>query len=140
MKNRIFVFIARWLLAGVLIAAGWPKARDPGAFIRDLWNFRLLPEASAYWIAAVLPYLEIAVGLALVTGLQRRGAHLIIGAMVPVFLFFHASAWARGLNLACGCFGAAAAGAQPWHPAWWIALIAAMGVALIVSIRAEQAP
>jgi putative oxidoreductase len=137
MKTRVAVITARVLLAGVFIAAGWPKAVDPGAFIRDIWNFQLLPETWAYWIAAFVPYLEIAAGLAVVTGRQRRGAHVIIGALLPVFLFFHASAWARGLDISCGCFGSAAALSTAWHPAWWIALIAAMGGALILSVRAD---
>ena len=100
MKSHIVVFIARLLLASALIAAGWPKAVDPGAFIRDIWNFQLLPETWAYWIAALVPYLEIAAGLALLTGMQRRGAHMIVGVLLPVFLIFHTSAWARGLCMA----------------------------------------
>jgi uncharacterized membrane protein YphA (DoxX/SURF4 family) len=138
MKTRVIAFAARALLAGVLLAAGWPKARDPGAFIRDLWNFQLLPEPWAYWIAALIPYLEIAAGIAVLTGLQRRGAHVIIGVLLPVFLFFHASAWVRGLDISCGCFGAAAAHSTAWHPAWWLALIAVMAVALTLSVRAER--
>ena len=137
MKSRVVVLVARLALGGLLLAAGWPKAHAPGAFIRDIWNFRLLPEGWAYWIAAVFPYLEITVGLALITGLQRRGAHVIAAAMLPVFFLFHASAWARGLNIDCGCFGSPH---QPSvvHPAWWLALIVAMGGALVVSVRAES--
>jgi putative oxidoreductase len=131
--------IARVLLAATLLAAGWPKALDPSAFIRDIWNFRLLPETWAYWIAAVVPYLEIAAGLALVTGLQRRGAHAIIGGLLPVFLFFHASAWARGLDISCGCFGSVAKPSEAWHPGWWVALILAKAAALAVSIAATRA-
>jgi uncharacterized membrane protein YphA (DoxX/SURF4 family) len=138
MKARAVVIVARVSLASVLIAAGWPKAVDPGAFIRDIWNFRLTPEAWAYWIAALVPYLEIAAGLALLTGRQRRGAHVIIGVLLPVFLVFHASAWARGLDISCGCFGSAAANSTAWHPAWWLALIIAMGAALFASVRAAK--
>jgi uncharacterized membrane protein YphA (DoxX/SURF4 family) len=137
MKRRVLLFVVRAALAAVLLIAGWPKAADPGAFIRDLWNFRLLPEPRAYWIAAFVPYLEIAAGLALVTGLQRRGAHLIIAVLLPVFLVFHVSAWARGLDIACGCFGHSAPGAEAWHPAWWVALIGAMGLLLVVSVAGD---
>ncbi len=137
MKRRCLVLSARVLLAGTLLAAGWPKAHEPGAFIRDLWNFHLLPEMWAYWIAALLPYLEIVAGLSILTGLQRRGAHLLVGVLLPVFFFFHAAAWARGLNVACGCFGSTPSEGTPLHPAWWLGLIGVLGVALVVSIRAE---
>lgn len=138
MKHRVLVWAARVALAAVFVDAGVVKARDPGAFIRDLWNFRLLPESVAYWTAAFVPYLEIAVGLALLSGLQRRGAHLLAGGLLAVFFCFHASAWARGLNIACGCFGPAPAGSAPLHPGWWMALILAMMAALVVSIQAER--
>ncbi|HEX9786075.1 MAG TPA: MauE/DoxX family redox-associated membrane protein [Opitutaceae bacterium] len=106
----------RWAVRGVrvivgalFIYAGWLKSRDPGALIRDLWNYRLIPEDAAYWIAAALPYLEIVAGIALITGLQRRGAHLVLGGMLAVFIGALASAWFRGLDINCGCFGSASA-------------------------------
>lgn len=139
MRKRALVIGSRIALALAFIAAGWPKVDDPGVFIRDIWNFRLLPEAWAYPIAAYLPYLEIVTGVALLTGCQRRGAHVISGALLAVFFTFHASAWARGLDVSCGCFGAAAAQATAsLHPVWWLAFIAALAGALFVSIRAEH--
>lgn len=137
MKRRLIVFGARALLAILLIAAGWPKARDPGAFIRDVWNFQLLPETWAYWVAAFVPYVEIIVGVALITGRQLRGAHVIIAGLLGVFVVFHAAAWARGLDVACGCFGAAAEDSPALHPAWWLALLGGMTALLVLSIRAE---
>jgi uncharacterized membrane protein YphA (DoxX/SURF4 family) len=103
--KRWSVVGARLVVGGLFIYAGWLKARDPGALIADLWNYRLLPEGSAYWIAALMPYLEIVAGLALITGLQRRGAHLVLGAMLLVFILALGAAWARGLEISCGCFG-----------------------------------
>jgi uncharacterized membrane protein YphA (DoxX/SURF4 family) len=138
-RAQVVTWTARVLLAGLLIAAGWPKAHDPAAFIRDLWNYRLFPETWAYWIAAWFPYLEIAVGVALVTGMQRRGAHLLTAAMLAVFLLVHVSAWMRGMDIACGCFGSTPGDGAAWHPAWWIALILGMAAALAVSMRAESA-
>lgn len=140
MKSRVIVLISRLLLGGLLLAAGWPKVTEPGAFIRDIWNFHLVPESWAYWIAAGFPYLEIVAALALITGLQRRGAHVLIGGMLAVFLVFHVSAWARGLDTACGCFGTTDPRATAWHPLWWIALVLGMGAALVVSARAERIP
>jgi uncharacterized membrane protein YphA (DoxX/SURF4 family) len=137
MKSKIPLVLTRLALGGLLLAAGWPKARAPGEFIRDIWNFHLVPESWAYWIAAVVPYVEIAAGLALITGLQRRGGHALTAAMLPVFLFFHASAWTRGLDISCGCFGSSP-DSSALHPGWWLALILAMGVALAFSIHGDR--
>jgi uncharacterized membrane protein YphA (DoxX/SURF4 family) len=109
---RVVVLAARLAVGGVFAYAGWVKARDPGQFIRDLWGFRLLPEDAAYWIAAYAPYLEIVAGLALITGIQRRGAHLLLIAMLVVFIASLATAWARGLDVSCGCFGSGSAAAR----------------------------
>lgn len=105
MIRRIAPWLARAVVGALFVYAGWLKARDPGAFIRDIWNYRVLPESAGYWIAAYLPFLEIVVGAALITGLQRRGAHLLAATLLLAFIAFLTSAWARGLDISCGCFG-----------------------------------
>lgn len=97
--------VAHLAVGGAFLYAGWGKARAPGEFIRDVWNYRILPEPLAYWIAAYLPYLEILAGAALITGFQRTGARLVLGLLLAVFCVLLTSAWARGLDIRCGCFG-----------------------------------
>ena len=136
--RRVVVWLARIVLAGVFIYAGWQKARDPGQFIRDIWNFRLLPEGLAYWVAAFVPYLEIVVGVGLIVGPQRRGAHAWIALLLVVFLAFIISAWGRGLEISCGCFGAPTAGEStnyPWLVARDLLLISALAVSIFVPLR-----
>ena len=116
MKRAVIVTI-RLIVAAVFVVAGVGKAQHPAAFIQDIWNYRLVPEPWAYWIAALVPYLEIVAGLALATGMQRRGAHVILLGLLVAFVVFLGSAWGRGLDIACGCFGAGAPGETdnlPW--------------------------
>ncbi len=101
--------LARWIVGALFIYAGGLKAGAPGALIQDIWNYRLIPEDAAYWLAAGLPYLEIVAGLALLTGLQMRGARLLAAGLLIVFIAALASAWIRGLDISCGCFGSASA-------------------------------
>ncbi|MGH8020645.1 MAG: MauE/DoxX family redox-associated membrane protein [Opitutaceae bacterium] len=101
--------LARWIVGALLIYAGGLKAGAPGSLIRDIWNYRLIPDDAAYWLAAGLPCLEIVAGLALITGLQTRGAHLLAASLLIAFIAALASAWIRGLDIACGCFGTASA-------------------------------
>ena len=53
----------------------------------------------------MLPVVEIAVGLLLLTGLLTRASAAVGGLLMVVFIAGIASAWARGLSIDCGCFG-----------------------------------
>jgi uncharacterized membrane protein YphA (DoxX/SURF4 family) len=56
-------------------------------------------------VAFGLPVVEIAVGLALMLGVFVRTAALVAAVLLAVFLVGVGSAWARGLQIDCGCFG-----------------------------------
>jgi len=99
---------ARLVLGLVFIAAALPKVADPPGFAKAIWGYALFPAWSLSPLALVLPWLELACGLALCLGLWVRAAALWTGALLLSFCL------ALGFNLArrhpvdCGCFGAAA--------------------------------
>ncbi|WP_245692196.1 MauE/DoxX family redox-associated membrane protein [Geodermatophilus telluris] len=96
---------ARVLLGGVLVMAGALKIPDPAAAVRAVRAYRLLPETLVAPVAFGLPVLEIAVGLALLTGVFVRTAALASAVLLTVFIAGITTAWARGLQIDCGCFG-----------------------------------
>jgi uncharacterized membrane protein YphA (DoxX/SURF4 family) len=55
-------------------------------------------------VGAVQPFLEIALGLLLLAGLAVRLGAAIGAVLMLVFIAGIASAWARGLQIDCGCF------------------------------------
>ncbi|BET69024.1 DoxX family membrane protein [Opitutales bacterium ASA1] len=112
--TRWITLVVRCIVGGLFVYAGWVKARAPDVFVRDIWNYRLIPEDFVFWIAAALPYLEVVAGVALITGFQRRGAHVLIASMLLTFVAALASAWMRGLDIACGCFGSAGTDASDY--------------------------
>ncbi len=93
------------LFGGVFVYAGAVKAWDPAAFLLDIRSFELLPDPWAAWLAMSLPWLEIFAGLAVMTGLLRAGGLLLLNACLLAFLAAILIAWARGLDIRCGCFG-----------------------------------
>jgi uncharacterized membrane protein YphA (DoxX/SURF4 family) len=97
--------VARLVVAGVLIVAGWLKMGAPALSIRAVEAYDLLPTAVAEIVGYVLPILEIVIGLLLVVGLLTRLAAIVAGLLMLAFVIGIASAWARGLNIDCGCFG-----------------------------------
>jgi putative oxidoreductase len=80
-------------------------------------------------VAAAVVGVEIAAGVALILNVWARAAALLLAALLAVFTVGLASALARGIDLACGCFGGTDAAT------WWtvlrdVALLAwALGVA-----------
>jgi uncharacterized membrane protein YphA (DoxX/SURF4 family) len=96
---------ARVLLGVVLVVAGALKLPDPAAAVRAVRAYRLLPEGLIGPVAFGLPVLEIAVGLALLAGVFVRTAAVATAVLMVVFLLAVGSAWARGLQIDCGCFG-----------------------------------
>jgi uncharacterized membrane protein YphA (DoxX/SURF4 family) len=96
---------ARLLLGVILVVAGTLKLPDPAAAVRAVRAYRLLPEALVGPVAFGLPVLEIAVGLALLAGVFVRTAAIASALLMAVFLAGVGSAWARGLQIDCGCFG-----------------------------------
>ena len=103
--EKIIVLLLRVIVGGIFICAGVLKAIDPAQFAKDVDNYRLLPFAASAAVALYLPWLEIIAGAALATGVWHRGASLVIGAMLLAFLVALGSAWGRGLDITCGCFG-----------------------------------
>jgi uncharacterized membrane protein YphA (DoxX/SURF4 family) len=97
--------VARLVLGGVFVVAGVLKIPDPAAAVRAVRAYRLLPESLVAPVAFGLPVLEIAVGLALLLGVFVRTAAIASAVLLVVFLVGVGSAWARGLQIDCGCFG-----------------------------------
>lgn len=98
------------LLAGGLFAyAGYLKAVDPAAFATELQNYRLLPTSLVASLAHYLPWLELVCAGAVFIAPMRRGAWLLLAVLGVGFVVFTTSAYLRGLDISCGCFGAAQA-------------------------------
>ena len=108
---RTLVSIA---LACVMIWAAVPKLLDPSDFAAAIQNYRLLPPQAARWLAALLPAFELFAGLGLLLSRFRRGAALVSAAMLTAFAIAMAQARVRGIDLRCGCFGAAFEGEVSW--------------------------
>lgn len=102
---RTISLLARWGLAAVWLVSGWIKAADPVESVIAVRAYELLPESLVRPVAIGLPAVEIALGLLLLIGLGTRLAALASAALLMVLIAGIASAWARGLQIDCGCFG-----------------------------------
>jgi uncharacterized membrane protein YphA (DoxX/SURF4 family) len=123
-----FGTLARVVVGGVWLAAGLLKLQDGAEAVRAVRAYHLLPEAIVPTVGHGLPALEIVIGLALIAGALTRGAAVISALLQVAFIIGIASAWARGLQIECGCFGgggydANAAAKYPWEIARDVGLL-----------------
>jgi len=102
---RIFEWAIRLGLGGVFVYAGAAKLSDVQQFYLDVHHFELTPSDISMILAVFLPWLEIAVGTAVIARRLYLGALALAGGMSLVFLAAIGSAWWRGLDITCGCFG-----------------------------------
>ena len=98
-------FISRLILGGVLFAAGYLKVGSPDKSQMAVRAYELLPISVANFLGLVLPFFEIAIGLLLILGAGTRIAAALGGFTMFIFIIAIGQAWARGLNIDCGCFG-----------------------------------
>ena len=111
------VWAARLALAAVFLYAAFPKIADPAGFAKSIFNYQLLPDAAINPLAIFLPWLELFAGVALLAvPALRRGALLLTGGMLVVFVVAISSAMLRGLNIDCGCFSTAGTGMRAALP------------------------
>jgi uncharacterized membrane protein YphA (DoxX/SURF4 family) len=96
--------VARLGLAAVFLIAGGLKVTDLAASGRAVNAYRLMDYDTAKIVGAVQPFLEIALGLLLLAGLAVRLSAAIAALLLVVFIAGIVSAWARGLQIDCGCF------------------------------------
>jgi len=97
--------LSRFILGGVLLAAGLLKYQHLDKSQMAVRAYELLPVSLANILGIVLPFVEIAVGVLLVIGAAIRISALVGGVLMGAFMIGIAQAWARGLSIDCGCFG-----------------------------------
>lgn len=110
MTHREHAALASRLAVGVvLVYAGASKASSPAeefAFVLSAYD--VIPRDFTMPAAALMPWLELFVGWALILGFQTRLTAAAAGTLFVAFLGAVGSAVLRGIALPnCGCFGEA---------------------------------
>lgn len=117
---RWFGLLARLTVGIVWIVAAVAKLPYPADSVRAVRAYDLLPEAIVPTIGHALPLVELLVGILLVVGAFTRPTSVVSSLMFVAFVIGISSAWARGLQIDCGCFGGGgydsnAASKYPWE-------------------------
>ena len=138
-RNPLWIaleWVACLALAGVLIAAAFPKISNPDQFALAVYQYQLLPTMLVNLVAVYLPWLEISCAAALVAlPAARRGALLIVAGMLVVFTLAIAWVVIRGQAIPCGCFGADDSTAAGW---WSLARNCGLLALAALALRATR--
>ena len=97
--------LARFGLAAVWLVSGVLKAVDPDQTYVAVRAYDVLPEAAVEVVAALLPWVELALGVLLLAGVGVRLVAALSAVLLVVFVAGVTQAWVRGLSIDCGCFG-----------------------------------
>jgi uncharacterized membrane protein YphA (DoxX/SURF4 family) len=96
---------SRLILGGVLLVAGYLKVGKTEISQMAVRSYELLPISIANFLGLTLPLFEVVIGLLLILGAATRVVAALGGFTMFIFIIAIAQAWARGLNIDCGCFG-----------------------------------
>jgi uncharacterized membrane protein YphA (DoxX/SURF4 family) len=99
----------RVLLGGVFVYAAYTKLRTSFLlFAMAIDAYKVMPEWMAVAAAHVLPWVELAIGVALIVGIWRRSTATAATALLAVFFTAMVHAYqpdAKEGQISCGCFG-----------------------------------
>ena len=103
--RRYLYATAYYFIATVLLAAGMFKIYDPAPMLGTLELIRFLNNPLSVFIATILPVIEIALGILLLTGKKIRISLIAATGLFWFFFGFSVYGYAVGLDADCGCFG-----------------------------------
>ncbi len=97
--------ILRLILACTFAYAAISKIIFPDEFFYSIRNYQITPDILSYIIAYFLPALEISSACLILMNKFFKVSIFCITSMLIIFIIAILSAWTRGLDINCGCFG-----------------------------------
>jgi len=97
--------LCRLVLGGVFLYSAATKVLDPAGFARSVAAYVVVPQGLVWPLAYFLPWLELLVGLGLITGLALKGSALWANLLLLAFMAGLSANILAGSQAECGCFG-----------------------------------
>jgi uncharacterized membrane protein YphA (DoxX/SURF4 family) len=100
----VLYWIFRFIVGGTFVAASINKIAFPKEFASIVSDYRILPSSLIMVFAYILPWIELILGILLITGLAIRP---VSSALLLLLLFFSLAIVKRGAEGTinnCGCF------------------------------------
>jgi len=104
-RNKYILLAFRLVVGGTFIWAGVSKIIDPLEFAQNIANYRVFSQGISFFLALVLPWIEVICGVFLILGIFRYAGALLLSGLLAVFLVLITVTILRGIDIDCGCFG-----------------------------------
>ncbi len=117
-RSAPVLMAVRLFLGGVFVYASVDKILHTQSFAEMVHNYQILPGGLINFIAIILPWLELILGVCLLTHLLLPGAVLLTNFLLLAFLGALVFNIFRGLDVQCGCFSTGATdsgGSMMWY-------------------------
>lgn len=105
--------LLRVALGGLFLLAAAAKFQNLNLFFASLLELRLSDANTAFVLSRALPAIEALAGLWLILGWKPFAAAVFGGGLTLLFTLVLLSAWLRGIQVECFCFGTLPLGATP---------------------------
>ncbi|CAN5412342.1 hypothetical protein BH10BAC5_BH10BAC5_18630 [soil metagenome] len=112
LSNKYLQIGLRVLIGIVFIFSSLSKLLSQEDFAKAIYNYRMLPDGFVNLAAIILPALEFICGICLIAGIWTKGSSFWVIVMLLVFQAGLISAYARGLDIHCGCFSLETSGSK----------------------------
>src|SRR5689334_14816233 len=104
--KRWLLIAGRLVLAGIFLYSGYAKLRDPWPqFAMAIEGFKMVPDNLLEPMAKGLPWIEVVAGFGLLINALAAWAGIATSLMLVAFNTAGVWAYAKGLQVDCGCFG-----------------------------------
>ncbi len=114
LKNSYISLIARVVVGLMFIIVGASKIGNTASFANEIGNYDMLPGFTLNFLALTLPWIEVFVGILLILGIKLKANSMLSSALLLAFTLAVAIAFARGLNIECGCYSSIAEQTVGW--------------------------
>jgi uncharacterized membrane protein YphA (DoxX/SURF4 family) len=104
LKNPWFTFAISLVLGCTFVYSSYHKIIDPPDFAKIVYNYKLVPGELINLVAIYMPWFELVAGLAVITGIGRRGGALGLGLICAVFIAALSYNLYHEHPTICGCF------------------------------------
>lgn len=114
LDNPILILIIRTFIGILFIFYGVSKIADPSQFANEIGNYGITPEFITQLMALVIPWAEMIIGVLLLFGVFQNENGVLATGLLLMFTVAVAIAFAKGLDISCGCSGSNASQKVGW--------------------------
>jgi hypothetical protein len=130
--------IGYYLIAGVLLFSGVSKIIDPWPLIDTLKLVANMPEEYLIAISAVLPIIEIGLGILLILKIRPKPVLLATLVLFAAFFLFSIYGTMVGLKNDCGCFGSLVKSEIGWGMVGRNLSFLILGIAITINFKNKR--